>query len=243
METRPHLLGVVAGLALAAGLVFASLVVARTWQRIAESQAISVTGSARRLVKSDLIVWTGSFSTEAKTLLAAQQALKADLVKVEAFLKVQAVTNYQVGPIGIQELRQRVSSDEGVRIVGYNLSQNVTVTSPDVERIAALDQQTAKLVEQGVQFTTSAPRYIYTKAGEAKIEMLAEATKDARARAEQIASQGGRTVKELRAARMGVFQITPLYSTRGHSSWEGENDMSSLDKSIMAVVNATFSMN
>lgn len=243
METRPHLLGVVAGLALAAGLVFASLVVARTWQRIAESQAISVTGSARRLVKSDLIVWTGSFSTEAKTLLAAQQALKADLVTVEAFLKMQAVTNYQVGPIGIQELRQRVNSDEGVRIVGYNLSQNVTVTSPEVERIAALDQQTAKLVEQGVQFTTSAPRYIYTKAGEAKIEMLAEATKDARARAEQIASQGGRTVKELRAARMGVFQITPLYSTRGHSSWEGENDMSSLDKSIMAVVNATFSMN
>jgi len=242
METRPHLLGVLAGLALAAGLVFASLVVARTWQRVAESQAISVTGSARRLVKSDLIVWNGNFSAEAKTLLAAQQALKADLAKVEAFLTAQAVTNYQIGPIGIQELRQR-AGEEGVRLVGYSLNQHVTVTSSEVERIAALDQQTSKLVEQGVQFTTTAPRYIYTKAGEAKIEMLAEATKDARARAEQIASQGGRTVKELRAARMGVFQITPLYSTRGHSNWEGENDMSSLEKNIMAVVNATFSMN
>ena len=82
-----------------------------------------------------------------------------------------------------------------------------------------------------------------TKAGEAKIEMLAEATKDARARAEQIASQGGRTVKELRAAKMGVFQITPLYSGRASSNWEGENDMSSLEKNISAVVNATFSMN
>lgn len=243
MQARPHLLGVLAGLFLAAGLVLASLIVARAWQRVAEAQAISVTGSARRLVKSDLIVWTGSFSTEAKTLLAAQQALKADLAKVEEFLKSQGVTNYQIGPIGIQELRQRAGGDEGVRIVGYGLSQNVTVTSPEVERIAALDQQTSKLVEQSVQFTTSAPRYIYTKAGEAKIEMLAEATKDARARAEQIASQGGRTVKELRAARMGVFQITPLYSTRGNSNWEGENDMSSLEKNIMAVVNATFSMN
>lgn len=243
MESRQHLFGLVAGLFLAAGLVFASLVVARTWQRVAESQAISVTGSARRLVKSDLIVWTGNFSTEAKTLLAAQQALKADLVKVEAFLKEQGVTNYQVSPIGIQELRQRANGDEGVRLAGYSLSQNVQVTSPEVERIAALDRQTSKLVEQGVQFTMSAPTYIYTKAGEAKIEMLAEATKDARARAEQIASQGGRTVKELRAAKMGVFQITPLYSTRGNSNWEGENDMSSLDKSIMAVVNATFSMN
>lgn len=243
METRPHFIGVLAGLFLAAGLVFASLVVARTWQRVAESQAISVTGSARRLVKSDLIVWAGSFSTEAKTLLAAQQALKADLVKVESFLKMQGVTNYQISPIGIQEVRQRVNGDEGVRVVGYNLSQNVTVTSPEVERIAALDQQTSKLVEQGVQFTTNPPRFIYTKAGEAKIEMLAEATRDARARAEQIASQGGRTVKELRAAKMGVFQITPLYSTRSNSNWEGENDLNSLEKSIMAVVNATFSMN
>ncbi len=243
MNTRPHYFGLVAGLFLAAGLVFAALVVTRTWQRISESQAISVTGSARRLVKSDLIVWTGSFSTEAKTLLAAQQTLKADLAKVEAFLKDHAVTGYQVSPIAIQELRQRVTGDDGVRIVGYSLTHSVTVNSREVERIAALDQQTAKLVEQGVQFTTSAPRYIYTKAGEAKIEMLAEATKDARARAEQIASQGGRVVKELRAARMGVFQITPLYSTRGHSNWEGENDMSSLEKNIMAVVNATFSMN
>jgi hypothetical protein len=243
MQTRPHLIGVLAGLFLAAGLVFASLVVARTWQRVAESQAISVTGSARRLVKSDLIVWAGSFSTEAKTLLAAQQALKADLVKVESFLQAQNVTNYQVSPIRIQELRQRINGEEGVRLVGYNLSLNVTVTSPEVERIAALDQQTSKLVEQGVQFTTSPPRFIYTKAGEAKIEMLAEATKDARARAEQIASQGGRTVKELRAAKMGVFQITPLYSNRSNSNWEGENDLNSLEKNITAVVNATFSMN
>jgi hypothetical protein len=242
METRPQYLGVLAGLFLAAGLVGASLVVARTWQRIAESQAIAVTGSARRLVKSDLIVWTGSFSAEGRTLLAAQQGLKADLAKVETFLKSQSVTNHQVSPIAIQELRQRGNGEEAGRTIGYSLTQTVTISSPEVERIAALDQQTATLVEQGVQFTTSAPRYIYTKASEAKIEMLAEATKDARARAEQIASQGGRTVKELRSARMGVFQITPLYAMRGHSSWEGENDISSLEKNIMAVVNATFSM-
>ena len=74
-------------------------------------------------------------------------------------------------------------------------------------------------------------------------KLRSETIADARARAEQIASQGGRTVKELRAARMGVFQITPLYATRGHSNWEGENDISSLEKNIMAVVNATFSMN
>ncbi|MFM8470123.1 MAG: SIMPL domain-containing protein [Limisphaerales bacterium] len=190
-----------------------------------------------------MIVWTGSFSTEAKTLLAAQQALKGDWQKVAAFLKLQAVTNYTVGSIEIRELRPRGDYDSNQPTVGYRLSQSVEVSSSEVERVAALDQLTAQLVEQGVQFTTLAPRFIYTKAGEAKIEMLAEATKDARARAEQIASQGARSVKELRSARMGVFQITPLYTKRSHSDWEGENDMTSREKTITAVVNATFSMN
>jgi len=70
--------------------------------------------------------------------------------------------------------------------------------------------------------------------------MMAEATRDARARAEQIAAQGGRRLKELRTARMGVVQINPLYSTA--TSWEGNNDASSLEKTITATVTASFSL-
>ena len=68
--------------------------------------------------------------------------------------------------------------------------------------------------------------------------MLAEAAKDARTRAEQIAGQGGRGLACLHDADMGVFQITPLHSS--NTSGEGENDTSSLDKTITAVVTATF---
>jgi hypothetical protein len=89
-------------------------------------------------------------------------------------------------------------------------------------------------------FTTESPAFIYTKAGEAKVEMLAEATKDARLRADQIATQGGRMVAQLHHADMGVLQITPRYS--GQFSWEGANDTSSLDKTITAVVTATFAL-
>jgi len=70
--------------------------------------------------------------------------------------------------------------------------------------------------------------------------MLSEATKDARSRAEQIASQGGRKVDQLRSARMGVFQITPVHSSQ--TSWEGMNDTSSFEKTITSVVNVTFSV-
>jgi hypothetical protein len=70
--------------------------------------------------------------------------------------------------------------------------------------------------------------------------MMAEATKDARQRAEQIAQQGGRMLKQLQTAHMGVVQINPLHSTA--TSWEGNNDTKSLDKTITATVSATFSL-
>jgi hypothetical protein len=96
------------------------------------------------------------------------------------------------------------------------------------------------LLEQGVAFVSADFQFIYTKAGEAKVEMMAEATKDARARAEQIAAQGGRALDGLRTAKVGVVQINPVHSTA--TSWEGNNDTTSLEKTITATVSATFAL-
>jgi len=241
--TRPHLLGLLAGLFLAAGLVCSAMLVTRAWLKIAETQNIVVTGSARRVVKSDLIVWRGAFSVEAGTLLEAQRKLKSDAEKVQGFLHPSGITNEIFTPIAIQELQATQRDDHGLtqqKTVGYRLTQTVEARSTDVERLTELDRQSTALVEQGVLFTPAPPQFIYTRAGEAKIEMLAEATRDARARAEQIAGQGGRSLQALRAARMGVFQITPLHSSE--TSAEGANDTTSLEKTILSVVSATFSL-
>jgi hypothetical protein len=239
---RSHLLGVLAGLFLAAVLVLSALLLSRAWLRIAESQTISVTGSARKNVRADLVVWKGTFSTEANTLVAAQRALKADLEKVGAYLRANHVTNYSVSTISIQELRaSERNQNEGLqqKTVGYRLSQWVEVRSPEIDRITELDRDSVALVERGVLFTT-ALEYIYTKSGETKVEMLAEATKDAHVRAQQMAGQGGRAIHQLRSAKMGVFQITPLYSIQ--TSSEGINDNTSPEKTLTAVVTANFSM-
>ncbi|PYI79975.1 MAG: SIMPL domain-containing protein [Verrucomicrobia bacterium] len=240
---RPQTLGLLAGLFLSVGLMLSAVMFTRTWLKIAESQTISVTGSARKNVRSDLVVWHGGFSTEANTLLSAQRALKDDLAKVEELLRVNDVTNYLVSTISIQELHAVEKGQNEFahqKTIGFRLSQSVEVRCPDPERIARLDRDSVTFVERGVLFTTVAPQYIYTKAGETKVEMLAEATSDARARAEQIAVQGGRVIDRLRSARMGVFQVTPMYDIR--TSWDGMNDTSSLEKTITAVVTANFSL-
>ena len=240
--SRPHLFGLLAGLALAAGLCFASIIITRAWTRISEDQIIAVTGSARKEVRSDLAVWRANFTSDADTLIEAHQRSKADLGQVEAFLKSANQSTYTLKPVQVVELFTRTKTEEGEvsKRAGYRIRQTLEVRSTEVDSLPKLASDASQLIEKGVTLASDGMEFIYTKAGEAKIEMMGEAAKDARTRAEQIASQGGRTLKELRNARMGVVQINPLYSSA--TSWEGNNDTSSVEKTITTTVTATFSL-
>jgi len=241
---RPHLFGLLAGLFLAAGLAFASLTLASAWTRIAENNIINVTGSARKNIRSDLVIWHASFSVEAPTLIEAQEKLRADYAKVAAFFKTRGFEGFIASPVQIRELvaKQRNTEDDTVTNVrvGYRLTHLVEVRSEDVERLPRLASDSSELLQQDVAFESGGFEFIYTKAGEAKVEMMAEATQDARDRAEKIAASGGSKVRALRSAKMGVVQINPLYSSS--TSWEGNNDTTALEKTITATINATFAM-
>ena len=240
---RPHLFGLLAGLFLAAGLCFASILFTRTWTHLHESQVIDVTGSARKNVLSDLVIWRASFAVEDEALLGAHAKLQSDLEKVRAFLRAKGMGDFVLLPVQIREITARTKNDEDEAVskrVGYRLTQRIEIKSADLATTTRLGTESAVLLEQGVALVSEGLEFIYTKASEAKVEMMAEATKDARARAEQIASQGGRKIKELRTARMGVVQINPLYSSA--TSWEGNNDTSSLEKTITTTISATFAL-
>jgi uncharacterized protein len=238
-RSQPQFFGMLAGLFLAVGLVLSSMLGTAAWVKIKNSQFITAKGSTRKNVKSDLVVWKGSFTAEAATLLEAQKKLKADALKVGQFLTGNDVTNFAFEPINIEEVKASLKDAAGwleQRTTGYRLSQTVRVESADVDRLAQLD--TTPLVEQDVLFTTEPPQFLYTKVAGEKVEMLADATRDARARAGQIAAQGGRSIATLHDAEMGVFQITALHDN--DTSGGGENDTSSVDKTITAVITATF---
>ena len=243
---RPHLFGLLAGLFLATGISIASIVMAHAWTRIHETQLIDVTGSARKNVRADLVIWRASFAVEAPTLLEAQQKLTGDRTRIEAWLAgkdVKEVSSLpvQIKDINVQHFEQTKSQQTtSEKRIGYKLTQIIVVRSADVERIPRLASEATELIEQGVSIVSEGFEFIYTPVAEAKIEMMAEATKDARQRAEQIAEQGGRKLKQLQTAHMGVVQINPLYSSA--TSWEGNNDTKSLDKTITATVAATFSL-
>ena len=228
-----------AGLFLAAGLVLSAMVATSAWLKIKNSQFVTVKGSVQKNIDSDLAIWCGSYQVEAETLLDAQHKLQANRAEVAKFMADSGVTNFYFSSLGIEELKaKRKDAEDFVtqKTTGYRLTQSVSVESGDVDRLDRLDS--TPLVEQGVVFSVSPVQFIYTKSGETKIEMLAAATADARARAEQIAVQGRRGIARLQSADQGIFQITPLHGSA--SSWSGESDTGSRQKTITAVVTATF---
>ena len=122
----------------------------------------------------------------------------------------------------------------------YELSQGIEVRSNDVDKIDVLSRESTELINQNINFESSAPGYFYTKLDALKIEMLAMATENAKARAENMVKSTGNKIGFMRSAKMGVFQITPITST--DVSDYGENDTSALEKKVMAVMTASFTI-
>jgi hypothetical protein len=120
----------------------------------------------------------------------------------------------------------------------YELNQTVTISSEEIDKITEISRNSTELINDGVEFQSNSPQYLYTKIADLKVTMLAEATKDARKRAEMIAENAGNKLGDLKYADMGVIQITSLYSNE--VSDYGINDTYSLEKEITAIVHCEF---
>ncbi len=206
-------------------------------------EVIGVTGSAEKKIVSDYIVWKGEFSRRATELKSAYAILQEDLKKVKEYLTSKGVKDDElfISQVDTKVLyKKNEKGNDTNAIEAYLLSQGVEVKSYDVQKVDNVSRQSTELITQDIQFISRAPEYFYTKLSELKIEMLARATEDAKQRAVSMANSTGNKIGAIRSAKMGVFQITPVTST--DVSWYGENDTSSLEKKVMAVVSASFAI-
>ncbi|MBN2453576.1 MAG: SIMPL domain-containing protein [Candidatus Omnitrophica bacterium] len=236
---------IVLGVCIAAATIISSVILSGGFLKVMKftREQISVTGSATKEIQSDYIVWQGTITRREADLKAAYKLLKEDLDKVMAYLASRGVIKEEI--ITSQAMTETVykKNEKGYDtndIQGYLLSQYVEIRSKDVRRISDVSRESTELIDQGVQFTSSAPEFFYTKLDELKIEMLAKATGNAKKRAESMAGAAGNKIGLMRSARMGVFQITPATST-DVSDW-GMNDTTSYDKKVMAVVTVSFAI-
>lgn len=202
---------------------------------------IAVTGAAKKQITSDLIIWQGTFSVQSAQLPESYARLSEDLSKVKNYLQQKGIAEKDIVVSSINTMEITGTHANGMPsniIEGYRLTQSVEIKSQDVNKIENVSRASTELINQGVQFQSQPPQYFYTKLNDLKVDMLAEASKDAKRRAEMLVVNSGSKIVGLRSSKMGVFQITAPYSNEVTDY--GINDTYSKDKEITSVVNAEF---
>ncbi len=203
-------------------------------QRANPPQVISVTGLGNENFTSDLIVWEGGFTAFNSNLKTAFEQLRGDKEIVRDYLVSKGIPEENLIFNSVQTIEQRDNKYEGGNYVGsifrgYSLTQSVQIESKDVALIEQVAREITELLNKGVPFTSSPPRYYYTQLSDLKIKMIAQATEDARIRAENIAENAGGDLGDLLSAQMGVFQITGQNSDEAYS-WGGAYNTASKNK-------------
>ncbi len=245
-----------AALALALGLAGSTYIAANTWRDVRkqpEKNNIRITGSAKKRIISDLIEWSATIEGKGGDRTAAYVSLKGGTEKAVGFLKSQGIKpdDIKTQSATITEEFELVREDkvltgtnvplrtETRKSVGFRAFQVVSVSSPDVPLVEKASREITSLLEQDVFVTSHPPKYYYTRLGELKLEMLAEAAKDARGRAENILRSAGNTdIGPLVYSSMGIININPANSTE--TSSEGNNDTTSHEKDIITIVRAEY---
>jgi hypothetical protein len=189
-----------------------------------KSETINVTGLGSKDFKSDLIIWRGNFNVFNADLKRGTIELDSTRETVRKYLGTKGIEATEIVFSAVNMDKQfrtwYVKQTEHIEFTGYILNQTVAIESKDVEKVEQVSREVTELISQGIEISSSAPEYYYTKLGELKIEMVAAATADAHIRAEQIAKNANASLGHLRFAQMGVFQITAQNSSEDYS-WGG----------------------
>lgn len=209
------------------------------------NDTISVTGLGSKDFTSDLIVWSGSFHKKNLDLKMAYAELDAAREVVKSYLVAKGIGADKLifSAIDIEQQYDNRYDDDGNQVssifTGYRLQQSVQIESNEVEKVEEISRNVTELINSGIEFYSNSPNYYYTKLAELKIEMIAEATKDANVRAQKIAENAGGSLGVLKSADMGVFQIVGQNSSEDYS-WGGSFNTSSKNKTASITVNLQY---
>jgi len=226
-------------IAIAAALVIGVLIAQSSIMETKRTRdTISVTGSAKKPINADLATWHLAVSAESREATRAAQLLGPQVEQVRAFLRRGGLDDEQIElpPFNTEAYERRLSKKRSIRIV--EVTQPIDITSRDLDLVETLGRDVGSLARNGVNVLPQQIQYISTRLAQARIEALDAATANARERADTIVSGLGAKLGRLRHADLGVYQVTPRFSTE--VSDYGINDTSSREKDVTAVVSVTF---
>jgi hypothetical protein len=208
---------------------------------------ISVTGSAKERVSSDIGKFVGSWSrqTTKGSIANGYTDLAADLTKIKTYIKAAGATDEEIVVEPSTSYTEYDYDERGNRVMSSErvvLRQSVSVTSSDLPKIKKMADEASEIVKKGVFFEPQPAQYLYSseKLSAIRVTLMSKAITDAKSRADAIAEATGANVKKLATASSGVVQLLRPDSVDVEDY--GSYDTSTIEKDVMITVRANFEL-
>jgi hypothetical protein len=204
------------------------------------SDGITVTGSAKTSATADNAVWVLNVSLSSPTVATAVKKVDADVAALSQYLTAGGIPakGLTLGAVATFANEEFVNGNTTGRILSYRATREVTVRSTDVQLVAKLSQGIGSLLATGINANNYGPQYYISNLPELRPQLMAEAMKDAKARAEALTKAVGGNIGSLVNVKAGPIQITTPDSTM--TADYGAYDTTTIEKTVTATVSVTF---
>lgn len=194
---------------IAAGIVVLGLCIKAGIDNVAfRDREVTVRGLAEREVEANLVTWPISYNLAGDDLQSLYNRVSATNNVIIGFLTSNGISADEISvnpPDTYDAAANRYASDRFN--YKYALNCTVTVTTTKIDKVRELLNRQAELLKEGVAFSNSYINYQYTDLNSIKPEMIAEATRNARAAADQFAADSESRVGKIKTASQGQFSI------------------------------------
>ena len=204
---------------------------------------VEVKGLAEREVTADLALWPLRYVATGNDLGLAQAGITRSTRQVFAFLSRHGIDTSAVQLQGLEVSDAFANRFPGERAgPRFVIQQTIIVRSSKPEVVMATSQRVSELVGAGVVLSSSGeygmggPTFVFSRLNQLKPSMVAEATANARAAAEQFAKDSRSALGEIRRASQGVFVILP------RDQAPGINESAQLQKIVRLVSTVQYAL-
>ena len=203
---------------------------------------ITVTGSAKTTATADNVVWTLNVALSSQLVADAVRKVGADVDAVSTYLTKGGIpaSALTLGAVSSYANEEWQNGNNTGRILSYRASRDITVRTNDVQLVYKLSQGIGSLLQNGVNVNNYGPQYYISTLPDLRPQLLEDAMKDAKTRAEAITKAVGGSVGAVQSVKSGVFQVTTPDSTMVSDG--GAYDTSTIDKIVTSTVSVTFAV-
>lgn len=169
---------------------------------------VSVRGLSEREVKADLVTWPISYSVAGNNLQDLYRQVNKYNGTITNFLTSNGIDKDEIS-INPPDTYNATSNQYRSSSFNFDYAINctVTVTTKKVDLVRKLLNRQSELLNEGIAFSNSYINYQFTGLNSIKPEMIAEATRNARAAADKFAEDSDSRIGKIKTANQGQFSI------------------------------------